>query len=134
MIDIENQVFTKVVTAIKVDYPTIAAYGETVAAPAVFPAVTIEEADNHVYEKTQSSDHIENHAGLMYEINVYSNLATGKKSQCKSIMKLIDAEMSELGFTRTMSGSVKNLNDVTIYRMVSRYKGIVSTDEKIYRR
>jgi tetrahydromethanopterin S-methyltransferase subunit B len=96
--------------------------------------VTIEEKDNYVYERSQTSDGIENHAGLMYEINVYSNKSSGKKSQCKEIFTLIDGEMASMGFTRTMLNPFPNEEDATIYRMIGRYKAVVSSDQKIYRR
>ena len=58
----------------------------------------------------------------MYEINVFSNLMVGKKSQAKSIFKDIDAVMAGLGFTRTVKTAIPNLENATIYRMVGRYK------------
>ena len=47
--------------------------------PAAFPAVMIEEKANSIYRKSQDSGSVENHASLMYEVNVYSNKQTGKK-------------------------------------------------------
>jgi len=96
--------------------------------------VTIIEQDNYVYERSQTGGDIENHAGVMYEINIYSNLKSGKKSQCKGIAALIDKEMGRMGFTRTMLNSIPNEGDATIYRMIGRYKAVVSADLKIYRR
>jgi hypothetical protein len=119
---------------LRANYSEISVYGEYVKTPAVFPCVTIEEKDNYVLERTQSSGGIENHAGLMYEINVYSNKKTGKKSQCKEIFSLIDREMQDIGFTRTMLHPFPDIDDATIYRMVGRYKAVVSTNKTIYRR
>jgi len=65
--------------------------------PCCIPAVMVEELDNYALERTQDSGSLENHAGLMYEINVFSNLMVGKKSQAKSIFKDIDAVMAGLG-------------------------------------
>ena len=76
---------------------------------------------------------VENHAGLMYEVNVYSN-KTGKKSECKSIFKMIDEEFASMGFTRILKEPIPNIEDATIYRMVGRYTAVVSTDKVIYRR
>jgi hypothetical protein len=70
----------------------------------------------------------------MYEVNVYSNKVTGKKSECKAIIALIDREMLALGFVRSTLTPVPNMNDSTIYRMVARYRATVSSDNKIYRR
>lgn len=134
MINIESEVFNTLATVLRAEYNPISVYGEYVKAPSVFPCVTIEEKDNYVLERTQSSEGIENHAGLMYEINVYSNKKTGKKSQCKDIFSLIDGEMQDMGFTRTMLNPIPDMDDATIYRMVGRYKAVVSTNKTIYRR
>lgn len=134
MIDIENEIFQKLATRLRSLYPKISIYGETVKSPASFPCVTIEEKDNYIYTRSQTSFGIENHAQLMYEINVYSNKKTGKKSECKEIFEIIDEEMAELGFTRIYKNPIPNLEDATIYRMVGRYRAIVSRDKTIYRR
>lgn len=134
MIDIESTIFDRLSTLLRANYNPISVYGEYVKTPASFPCVTIEEKDNYVLERTQSSKGIENHVGLMYEINVYSNKKTVKKSQCKDIFSLIDGEMQDMGFTRTMLNPIPDMDDATIYRMVGRYKAVVSTDGTIYRR
>ena len=134
MIDIENEVFTRIATRLRNEFNPISVYGEYVKSPASFPAVCIEEKANSVYQRTQDSANVENHALVMYEVNVYSNKKTGKKSQCKEIFKIIDNEFQKLGFTRTLKESIPNLENATIYRMIGRYTAVVSADERIYRR
>lgn len=136
MIDIENDVFAAVATALRAEFtdPLISVYGEYVNAPANFPSVSIEEKDNSVLERTADSSNIENHATLMYEINAYSNKQSGKKIECKQIMATINDVMAGLGFTRTTMLSIPNIADATIYRMTARYMGIVSKNNTIYRR
>ncbi len=134
MIDIENQVFNQISKKLKDEFTNISVYGEYINAPAKFPAVMIEERANSVYINTQDSGDIENHALVVYEVNVYSNKKTGKKSECKAIFKVIDAEFADMGFTRVFTETIPNLNDASIYRMVGRYSALVSKNEKIYRR
>ena len=134
MIDIENQIFGKISTALRAEFDPIFVYGELVKAPATFPAVYIEEKANNAYQRTQDSGSLENHVSLMYEINVYSNKQVGKKSECKEIFKIIDNEFQKLGFTRTLKEPIPNLESGTIYRMIGRYTAVVSTNRKIYRR
>ena len=134
MIDIENEVFNSIATALRAKHDPISLYGEYVPSPATYPTVFIEELDNYALERTQDSGSLENHAGLMYEINVFSNLMVGKKAQAKSIFKDIDAVMAGLGFTRTVKTAIPNLENATIYRMVGRYKAVVSKDKTIFRR
>ena len=134
MINVENEIFDIIANAVRNAYPGAFVVGEYVKAPPRFPYVSIIESDNAVYDKTQTSGNLENHANLMYEVNVYSNKKSGKKSECKAIASLIDNEFATLGFSRTMLQPIPNVEDATIYRMVGRYMGVVSTDFKVYRR
>ena len=77
---------------------------------------------------------MENHAEVMYELNVYSNKAKGKKAECKEIAAFIDSKMSALGFTRIMLTPIPNMDDATIYRMTGRYKALISKNNEIFRR
>lgn len=133
MIDIENEVFTKIASELRSQFTGINVYGEDVRSPSQFPCVSIVEADNYTVKSTQDSGSNENHANLMYEVNVYSNKTSGKKTECKEILSVIDDILLGLGFTRTMKNSV-SMDDATIYRMVTRYTAIVSTNQTIYRR
>lgn len=133
MIDIENEVFTKIASELRSRFTGINVYGEDVRSPSQFPCVSVVEADNYTVKSTQDSGSNENHANLMYEVNVYSNKTSGKKTECKEILSVIDDILLGLGFTRTMKNPV-SMDDATIYRMVARYTAIVSTNQTIYRR
>ena len=134
MIDIEKDIFNIVAKAVRNVYPNIYISGEYVKSPSKFPAVSLVEMDNSVYTQTQTSDNVENHVALMYELNVYSNKQSGKKSECKAIASLIDNELAALGFSRSMLQPIPNMDDATIYRIIGRYRSVVSQDKKIYRR
>ena len=134
MIDIENAVFDRVATRVREQFPDIFMTGDYVSSPSSFPAASLVEMDNTIHEATIDSGSNENHVDVMYEANVYSNKTTGKKSECKKIMALIDSEMTAMGFVRAALTPVPNEYDSTIYRMVGRYRAAVSPDYKIYRR
>lgn len=134
MIDIENLVFDRVASRVREQFPNIFMTGEYVKSPSSFPAVSLVEMDNSIRESTVDSGSNENHANVMYEVNVYSNKTTGKKSECKAIIALIDTEMTAMGFVRSTLTPVQNEYDSTIYRMVGRYRAAVSNDYKIFRR
>lgn len=133
MIDIENEVFTKIATELRSQFNGINVYGEDVRSPSSFPCVSIVEADNYTLRRTQDSGSNENHANLMYEVNVYSNKTSGKKTECKEIFAVIDDILLGLGFTRSNKNPV-TMDEATIYRIVGRYVAIVSTNQTIYRR
>lgn len=134
MIDAENEVFDSVATDVRAEYPDIYMVGEYVKTPPKFPCVSLVEMDNQSYQQTEDSGSVENHASLMYMVNIYSNKTVGKKSECKAIAALIDKRMLALGFARIMLQPIPNLDDATIYRMVARYSAVISKDKVIYRR
>ena len=134
MINIENEVFNSVATEVRAKYPGIYMVGEYVKSPPKFPCVSLVEMDNQSYQRTEDSGCSENHVSVMYEVNIYSNKATGKKTECKAIAALIDERMLALGFARTMLQPIPNLDDATIYRMVGRYSAIISKEKVLYRR
>ena len=135
MIDVENAIFDKVATALRNEFAGIFVAREAVAIPSTFPAVTLVEMDNSFHIRTMDLSGTENHSTLMYQADVYSNLKTGKKTQCRSIMKVIDAEMQKLGFVRIGSSPMAIPNaDASKYRMVARYRATISKDKIIYRR
>ena len=134
MINVENEIFDIIARAVRNAYPDIYMIGEYVKSPSKFPCVSLVEMDNSAYLRTQTDSSVENHAELMYELNVYSNKKSGKKSECKAIASLIDNEMAALGFGRSMLQPIPNMDDATIYRVTGRYRAVVSKDKIIYRR
>lgn len=134
MIDIENEIFSIVSNVVRNIYPKIYMTGEYVKSPPSFPCVSLIETDNQIYRNTRDTSNIENHAQVLYEVNVYSNKTSGKKTECKAIMSTIDDTMAALGFTRTLMNPVPNELDATVYRLTARYRAVVSKDEIIYRR
>lgn len=128
MIDVENDVFEIVASAVEAEHPGVYVTGEYTDIPARFPAVTIMENDNRVLERMRTVN-IENAVSVMYETNVYSNKASGKKAEAKAIVDTMDAAFASLGFTRTMRNQVPNLNDATIHRIVCRYEAVIGPGE-----
>ena len=124
MIDIESDVFDTVATELRSAHAGIWVAGEFVDSPAKFPAVTIVESDNRIFERMRTRK-IENAVRVMYEVQIYSNKASGKKAEAKAIADTADGVFARLGFTRTMRSQVANLKDATIYRIVCRYEAIV---------
>lgn len=131
MIDIEDEVFATVKNALS-GHSAMSAEYET--KNTTFPLTTMKEIDNTPYEKTQDSASSENHISWACQFDIYSNLVSGKKTQCKNIRKIIDETMTGMGFVRMSTVPVDNFNNATIFRMPVRYRGIVGTDKSVYRR
>lgn len=131
MIDIESLIFTPIAQAVRTQF-NASVTGEYVKAPSKFPHVSIVESDNYMTVNALDSSATEKYATVMYEVNVYSNKTSGKKSECRDILSLIDSMMYQFNFTRIAMTPVPNLEDATIYRLTARYRA--ATDgSNIYR-
>lgn len=133
MIDVEAAVFNRVAEKFDIAYPNGTRVSEPIDAPASFPCMSLVEADNATYTGSLDSAMTEHDAWLMYELNVYSNLASGAKQQCKEIIALVDDELLAMGFIRTFCHQTKNA-DTKIYRMTARYRAVISEELRIYRK
>lgn len=132
--DIETDVFDAVSTAIESEFSDVFITGEYVHAPEFFPAVSIIEEDNSAFLPALDSEG-SHHSQLMYEVNVYSNLKSGRKAQAKAIMQKIDEKMSELGFVRLSRQPMTLPNaETSIYRMNARYRTVVDENKRLLRR
>ncbi len=134
MIDVENDVFSEVAKKVRTKFPNIYVTGEYVKSPSSFPCVSIVEIDNATFRNSQTTESQENHVAVSYEVNVYSNKTKGKKAECKEIVAFVDEVLMSLNFTRIMLEPVPNQNDATIYRMLGRYRAVVSRNKTIFRR
>lgn len=134
MIDVETELFSEVSGKVRAKYPNLYMTGEYVKSPPDFPCVSMVEVDNATFRNTQTTEGRENHVAVMYEVNVYSNKTKGKKAECKKIIAFIDELLMERNFTRIMLEPVPNQDNATIYRMLGRYRAIVSRDKVVYRR
>lgn len=134
MIDAENLIFNEVYDRVTAQFPKAFVTSEYVASPPNFPCISLVEVDNATFRNSQTTESQENHAALTYELNVYSNKTTGKKAECRKIAAFVDEVLMGLNFTRRMLEPVPNQNDATIYRMLGRYRAVVSKDYMIFRR
>lgn len=130
MIDIEDKVFDTVATAVTAEFSGCLMSSVYLRTPASFPCVCLYEADNSVNTPSRTLDSIENHASLMYEVNVFSNLAGSRKSEAKAIAEVVDKTMAQLGFTRIFKNPIPN-EDITIYRLVMRYTALVAKGQTV---
>ena len=86
MIDPENEVYTLVAQLLRTIYPKINISGEYVNEPSSFPHVSFVLTDNSVIPDMTGMD--KELSQVMFEVNVYSNKKTGKKTEAKDIMKV----------------------------------------------
>ena len=120
MIDCENEVFTRVKTAITTIYPNAYVTSEYVRSPARFPHISIVMSDNRVDDRHTINSEMSN---VAFTIDIYSNKQNGKKSECKQIVSIIDDTLFAMNFIREAYATVPNLENTSIYRLTVRYIG-----------
>lgn len=130
MIDCENEVYTRIARVLRDKFPGINIAGEYVNAPSSFPHVSITQSDNSVVSEQMTGS--AEMAQVMFEINIYSNKADGRKTECKAMAKVIDDVMFRMNFKRMALTPIPNMEDATIYRIVARYRAM--TDGKYFYR
>ena len=134
MIDPENEVYTRVATALKAAYPKADISSTYKESPAAFPHVCFEMSDSTVPLRKQSlSSGHEDCVDVTFTANIYSNRRNAPKAEAKAIAAIIADVMYSMNFRRTSQLSVPNMKDAKIYRICAQYVG--STDGKsFYRR
>ena len=100
MIDIETSIYSPIATALKAEYPDIFVTSEPVATPGKPLVVGIVQQDNYMSANKLDNSGRERFATVMFQVDVYSNLQTGKKSKCKEVMDFVDRMLFALNFTR----------------------------------
>lgn len=127
------KIFDPIATALREQFNGIYVTGEYVDAPPQFPAVSIIEADNYLDYEKASSKADEEYSIIMYEVEVFTNLPSGKQKQARDILEFIDAILYDLNFIRLSAMPVPNMANTSIYRLVARYRA--ETDgTTLYRR
>lgn len=134
MIDFESALFDELYEEIIVDAPNAYITGERVSTPAKFPCISIVEIDNATFRNSLVSEREDRDIAVTYEVGIYSNKTSTKKSECKKLAGIIDKALSKRNFTRMSFIPVPNATDPSIYRMVGRYRAVISKDFLIYRR
>ena len=135
MLDYSKQVYSRLTKELR------AKHGEKFytsriegTSPPKFPAVTIVQQDNSVYQQTMDFDCHENHCKVMFQIDIYTNNKNeiDRLELAESIEETVSDFMIGLGFSRTMSKPIPNVSDMSIYRISMRFEGVIGKDALVY--
>lgn len=121
MIDIESSIFSPIYTALKNQYDGIYVTSEPAPIPSKPLAVSIVQMDSYSSYGKQDNTLIEKFATIMFQVDVYSNLQTGKKSKCKEVLALVDDMMFKKNFMRISLTPIP-MEDNGYYRLTARYR------------
>lgn len=121
MIEIEAKIFSPIYTALKAQYDGIYVTSEPAPIPSKPLAVSIVQMDSYSSPRKQDNTLTEKFATVMFQVDVYSNLQSGKKSKCKEVMGVVDKMMFDLNFMR-LSLTPVPMEDSGYYRLTARYR------------
>lgn len=125
MINVENRVLSNVKTYISDVCQTV--QNDNTKSPASFPAVSVEQIDNP--DTAVDLENTENAVFSTIEIQSFSNKNI---TEAKTIINSACDAMRIMGYERRYGPSkVANAADTNIFRMVARFKRIVSSVEDI---
>ena len=125
MINVENRVLTNVKTYISDVCQTV--QNDSAKSPASFPAVSVEQSDNP--DTAVDLENAENAVVSMIEIQSFSNKNI---TEAKTIINKACGGMRIMGYVRQYGPKrVQNAADTNIYRMVARFRRIVSSVDEI---
>jgi len=132
MIEIENEIYSGLSTLLKTSDPTISTGNMYVNTKKNKPFVSLEEIDQYNDSNSEDSSHTEKYAFTVFEANIYTD-GHMRKSKAKKILTVVDDYIRGLGFERLSMTPMQSNNEVS-YRIVARYRGLVSKNKIIYRR
>ena len=125
MINVENRVLTNVKTYISDVCQTV--QNDSAKSPASFPAVSVEQIDNP--DTAVDLENAENAVVSMIEIQSFSNKNI---TEAKTIINKACDGMRIMGYVRQYGPKrVQNAAETNIYRMVARFRRIVSSVDEI---
>lgn len=134
MIDFQNEIFTRVATAVRSKHEGVTVTGEYTRSPSKFPTVTLDEIENISVDELIDSSDEEKYSGLGYRLQVFSNKVGGKKAEARAIFSTADNELCGLGFRRVTYSTTPEFYDSTIYSITATYEAIIDVNGIIYKR
>lgn len=125
MIDVSNRVLTNIKTYISDVCETV--QNDSKKSPTSFPALSVEQIDNP--DAAVDLENTENAVTSTIEIQSFSNKNI---TEAKTIINKACGGMRIMGYVRQYGPKrVQNAADTNIYRMVARFRRIVSSVDEI---
>lgn len=134
MIDFQNEIFTKVATAVRSKHEGATVTGEYTRRPSKFPTVTLDEIENVTVGSLVDSSDNEKFSGVTYRLQVFSNKVGGKKAEAREIFATADSVMLGLGFRRITYAPTPEIYESTIYSITATYEAVIGANGYVYKR
>lgn len=117
-----NAIYTRVVNAIKADFPNAYCTSRMVASPAKFPAILIHEIDCNRPLRNTQLDFEDVQYESVFEIQVVSNKANTAATEAYVIIELARAAMSKLYYREF---SETNIDTGDTFTIIGRFRRVI---------
>lgn len=117
-----NAIYTRIVDAVKAEFPNAYCTSRYVAKPSTFPACYIHEIDNSRPVQNTQLDFQDVQWESVFEIQVVSNKHNTAASEAYGIMALADAAFSGLYYRRF---SQTNIDRSDTFTLIARYRRVI---------
>ena len=117
-----NAIYTRVVNAIKADFPNAHCTSRMVASPAKFPTALIHEIDRNRPLRNTQLDFEDVQYESVFEIQVVSNKANTAATEAYAIMELARAAMSKLYYREF---SETNIDTGDTFTIIGRFRRVI---------
>lgn len=131
MLDYSNEIFNAVAKDLRSLYTGIQVKGEYVGTPAKFPCVTIDEVSNIPTHLDSAAEN--KYADVVYRVQVFSNLESGKRAQAREIYAAVDRILMGLGLFAKSYTTTPAIYNSEIYSITATFGGIIGTNGAVYR-
>lgn len=126
LIDIESSIFSPIAEEFSTQYPNGSRYGEPTEIPAKFPCLVLYESDKFYSGHTNLDS-----ARIVIDVDVFSNLTSGAKQQCKEIMEFVETRLMSFGLWEPVfCNQIKNA-EARIFRMKARYRVTAVQEQEV---
>lgn len=136
MIDIYNQVFTKLYEGLKsqAQFKDLRVEDEHAnAKPKTMPAVTVAETRYDNVRTLNDNSGRERYVRLRYRVRIYSNKQNSRKAEARAIFDVADRIMWNMGFRRLAFTSTPELYESTTYGISAEYGTVADETGTLYR-
>lgn len=131
MIDIGNEIFNAVATAVRVKHAPVTVIPENTSVPASFPTVSIDETYN--VPSHQDSSQTEKYASVTYRVQVFCS-GDGKRAKAREIFKTVADVMHELNLMRKTYTITPDVYNSSVYQISATFEADVRHDGFVFRR
>lgn len=132
MIDYFPEIYSAIAVPIREAFPGICVTGVISDDPPAFPCVQIEESLN--LPTDQDSGPNSTFALINIRLRIYSNKASSKVTEARSILGFVDNIFEPLNLRRISYVPLNGLYNNSVYRIEATYSAAISESGVLYRR